>query len=65
MDLYENCSEHFLIQAQLIASFWYGKPVNSSLLVQLTQVRHLLGKVSPLESAIAYSLSGDSPVEKL
>ena len=25
MDLYEYRSEHFLIQAQLIASFWYGQ----------------------------------------
>ena len=63
MDLKEYRSEH--VSPQVIASFWFGQDRNRSFLVPLIQPRHSLGEVSPLQSAIAYTLSGDSPVEKL
>ena len=63
MDLYEYRSEH--VSPQMIASFWYGQAFNSSYLDPLIQLRHSLGELSPLQSAIKYTLSGDSPADKL
>ena len=62
MDLGEYRSEHLL--AQIFASFWFGQAPNRSYVDTLIQLWHSVSETSLLQSAIEYTLSGDSPAMK-